>query len=565
MAKKQTIKPDATPSQIILPGVTNYEKLKVNKKRSIHTFDPFKNYSSKAAKNIEAEPLDPRYLDDSIYSQMLLQQLQDQTWKRFNKSTTFFSLEPKRKRQRLQGMSSYDMIDEVLTKVTDELIVTGTGSEYPVDIDIDRAKLIENGIKEEFIDTLEKRSRQIFNAMYNMYGFRDTASKNSLWNQIYEFLIEGSKAYTLIYDSMEKPKQIIGIVEIDALELEPFVKDGVRHWIHRKALGFNNDERIILYDSQVIVLDWSNSKANARFSYLEQLIRSFNNARIMDETKIIWGVTNSMFRSVFKVPTQGLSRIKAATTLATEMNRYHDDINYNSDTGELVTNGNPNMKFHKEYWFAEGDQGTPSVETVGSDGPDMSETSTNDYFNKKFYRNSRVPYSRFDAGSSETWNLDAKSQLREEMTFGRFIQRIRDVINPLFLKPVLIQLAIEFPEIRNDSNILNAIKVRYESYSIFEQLMQMEVMQTKVDFIEKMKTAFMQKDPDGNDVPFFSQKYLIEKYMTEIDEDDIKLNERYLKEEEQKMFEYIKRKAALVTDVADTLKESKKKTQRTDI
>ena len=540
-----------TASNFVLPGVTNYDKLKQNKKTAkIYSFNPFQQENTdKVKQNIEAEPSDARYLPDEIYSQMLLQKMSESTYTKRGQSAKFFSLEPYTKRKRLQSMSSYDMLDEVLTKITDEIIVDGTQSEYPITIDIDRIALEKNKLKADFIDKFEKRANDIFNTMYNLYGFRDTGSTYSLWNTVYEFLIEGKRAYTIVYDDPEKPKNIIAIVEIDPLDLEYFHKDGKKYWIHRKKLANDRQNKIVLYDNQVIFIDWSDSKANARFSYLEQLVRSFNNTRIIDETRLIWSITNAMFRSVFNIPTGGLSRIKAATTVATEMQRYHDDINYDSDTGELFTNGNPNMKFFKEYWFADGDQGTPEVSTVGGDGPDLNDSDMNDYFNRKFYRNSRVPYSRFDATASETWNLDARSQLREEITFGRFINRIRQILNPLFLKPVLIQLAMEFPEIKDDSNILNAVKIRYESYSIFEELLQLNVLQEKIQFIEQMREALVRRDADGDDIPFFSMKWLVEKYLPEIDEEDIKLNKKYMEKENENMFEIMKKKAELTKEI----------------
>lgn len=548
MAKKEQ------QNHIILPGVSNYEKLK-SKRSKIHSFDPFRGsaYSKKVVDNIEADPADPRFVPEEIYAQMLLSQLYDQTWKRKGGVQSFFNLEPKRRRKRLQALSSYDMIDEVLTKITDEIIVDGTNSDYPVDIEIDTLMLEEANIKKELITKLSERASEIFRDVYDMCGFREHGTKASLWNQVYEFMCEGSKAYTIVFDDNEKPNKIIGIVEIDALDLEPFYKDGVKMWIHKKSIqtpGRNNEEKIILYDSQVILIDWSSYKANARFSYLEQLVRAFNNLRIIDETKIIWAVTNSMYRSVFNIPTSGLSRIKAAQTVATEMARYHDDINYDSDSGELTTNGSPNMKFHKEYWFADGDQGKPSVETVGGDGPDLNDAGMNEYFAKKYYRASRIPFSRFDSSGSDSWNLDASSQLREEITFGRMINRIRHLLSPIFLKPVIIQLALEFPEIMDDHTILHAIKLRYESYSIFEELMQQDVLREKIKFIEDMRDSLKQQDADGDDVPFFSMKFLIEKYMPEIDAEMLKQNKKYHAEEQKELFEYMKLKAEQKINIA---------------
>lgn len=560
MAKKAPYDTKQSESQhdLILPGVTNYDKLKANfktKKSYIHRFDAFQdNTFNKLTKdNLEASPTDERYIDQDVYNQMLLNQQHANNWgSRTKQQTSFFSLEPKRKRAKLQSMSSYDMVDEVLTKIVDDLVIDGTQAEYPISIDINRVALENNKISTAFIDKLEKRAHEIFSDVYSMYGFRDEATHKSLWNVVYTYLVEGKKAYAQVFDNLDNPKKVIGLVEIDPLDMYPIYKNGIRFWVHKKTNSRRSDEEILLYDSQVILIDWSVSKINARTSYVEQLIRSFNNVRIMDETRLIWSLTNAMFRTVFKIPTNNLSKTASATVVATEQARYHDDINYNNDTGEVFVNGQPEMKYQKEYWMGDGDFGSPTIETVGGDGPDLNDPNMNDYFNKKFYRNSRVPFSRFDATASETWNLDPQSQLREEIAYGRFNKRIQQSINPLFLKPVITQLVLEFPEIRNDNTILQAITVRYESLQIFEELAKMSVLREKVQFIEEMKSSLTRTSPDGaEEVPYFSQQFLVERYMPEFTKEDLETNKKYLKREHKELMDYTREKAESIAKIEE--------------
>jgi hypothetical protein len=127
------------------------------------------------------------------------------------------------------------------------------------------------------------------------------------------------------------------------------------------------------------------------------------------------------------------------------------------------------------------------------------------------------------------------------------------MLNPLFLKPVLNQLILDYPEIAKDTAILGAIKVRYESYSIFEELLQQEVMQEKIDFVEKMRGSLVQRDAEGNELHYWSMQYLVEKWIPEIDDSDRKLNEKYKRKEERDMINYMKRKADLTRELAEIM------------
>lgn len=521
----------------IIPGVSNYDKLKNLKKSSskIHHFNPFSTqvHSSAVKNSREADSLDAKYIDDEIYYQLLMMQGHG-NHRNVSKTSSYYSLDRKARRNKMIRMSSYDIVDEVLQKLTDELIVTSK-DKLPIELIIDVSKLEKNKIQKDFIKELKIYANKEFKRIYKLYGFGNQGTKDSLWSKTYLFLVEGSQAYELIWDDIKNPKKIIGIQEIDSLETEEFYIQGIKHWKHHKTLGVRQDY-IIMFDSQISYIDWSLSSPNNKMSYLESLLKSFNDLRIIDESLINWTITNSIYRLIFKIPTKGKSRIASAQALATEKNRYNDDIEYNGDTGELSINGRAKMMMQKSYWMNEGDAGTPSIDTVGSDGHDLSNIERNEYFSKKFYRAAKMPYSRFDSSASETWNMDTRSQLREEITFGRFTGRIQSMLKMLMLKPLYLQLIARFPEIQNDTEILDAIGVRFNSYSVFEELMHLDIMQEKIEAVSKLNEAFVQQTPDGDEIKFFSLEWLIKEYIPELTDDKLELNSKMSAIERERMF-----------------------------
>lgn len=548
---------------LIVPGISNYRKLQdadaERKKDSIHRFNPFfvSTFNKTTKQKSEAEPLDYRFLDDDLYQQLMLTNgMFGQGFKKGQqRNSNIFSYDDKRRRQELIKISSYDKLDEVIQKLSDECVVTMDNERF-AEVKIDRLQLEKSDVKEEVIDLLEERAQEVFDFMYNAYGFKDEGSQRSAWSKMYQYLIEGKLGYELVYNDMQKPSKIIGVIEVDPLTFKPFWKDGVRFWVQDKELD-SREKTIMLYDSQLVFIDWSEAAANNKFSYVEGLVRSFNVSRILDEAKIIWHVTNSLYRTLFVIPTKGKSRIKAAQTLAMEQQRHRDDIQFDYESGELKINGLPNQEFQKQYFMSEGDSGKPDITTVGGDGPDMGNTDSSEFFDKKFYRNSRIPYSRFD-DSGDTWNLDASSQLREEITFGRFVSRIRATFGKLLLKPVMMQLAMDFPAIKDDPSILESIGLNWASYSVFEELMQMDVLREKVSFIGEMRESLQSETSEGDSMPFFSMEFLVQKWLPEITTEDLKTNKKYREAEQEEKFARTKEQLDLAAKYEDTGEDDNK-------
>ena len=229
-----------------------------------------------------------------------------------------------------------------------------------------------------------------------------------------------------------------------------------------------------------------------------------------------------------------MNRAKGMQTLASAMNRYKEDISFNVDTGELMVNGKPNLPFNKEYWLPQNESGRPEIETLVDNGPMLNDSDQIKYFEGKLQKMSKIPSSRFDKESGVTWfGTDPTAALREEIDFARFIIRLRNTFAIIMLKPLRIQLALSFPDIKNDKRILNSVSLRWNSYNLFEEMMNIEVMTKRIEFIASMKDSLVETDSEGNDIPFFAMKFLIQKYL-KMSEADLDLNEKLKLEEKLK-------------------------------
>ena len=482
------------------------------------------NYDDKVFKNIQAIPAD-KMLQPKEEAGILQQNLYGSwlnNWKiKPDEEKTFSEKSFDQKRQILRQMAIQPELEDILDVMTNESIVYDDEEAYIC------TPYLDNGLIQDLNEKNAEEIDKCINAsFYKLYLLLDW--KNRAWDIYKRYLIEGVLAYEIVYDNLEYPKSIINIIDLDPATLTKDVKDGITYWIQFK--GVTGRERVLL-DAQVIYIKYEDSGVSTRQSYLERLIRPFNIYRIVEQAQVIWTVTQSSFKTLFTIPIGAMNRAKGMQTLASTMNRYKEDISFNVETGELQVNGRPNMPFNKEYWLPQNDSGKPEIETLVDNGPQLNDSDQIKWFESKLYKMSKIPINRFDKESQTTWfGTDPTQAMRDEIDFARFINRLRNNFGLILLKPLRIQLTLSIPDIKNDKRILDSVSLRWNSYNLFEEMMNIEVMTKRVEFISTIKESLVTTDSEGNDNPFFSMKFLIKKYL-KMSEADFELNEKFKKEE----------------------------------
>lgn len=425
------------------------------------------------------------------------------------------------KRNALRRMAMQPELEDILDVMCNESIVYDDNDAYICTPYLDTALIQE--LNEKSADEIRAAVEASFYKLYLLLRWKKDA-----WNIFRRFLIEGVLCYEITYDDLANPHSITGIVDVDPAMLTKTVEDGITYWVLFK--GVTGQERKLL-DSQIIYIKYEDSGVSDRQSYLERLIRPFNIYRIVEQAQVIWTVTQSSFKTIFTIPVGGQNKAKGIQTLSQAMNRYKEDISFNTETGELQVNGKMNLPFNKEYWMPENDQGRPEIETLVDSGPQLNDSDQLKYFEEKLFKMSKIPSSRFDKDAQSTWfGSDPTQQLREEINFGRFVTRLRNVFAEIMLKPLRIQLALQIPDIKNDKRILDSISLRFNSYNQFEEMANIEIMSKRVEFIGTMKDNLTVTNDDGDEVPYFSPKFLIIKYL-KMSEADLELNEKFKREE----------------------------------
>ena len=480
-------------------------------------------YDDDVIANMRAIPADKNLLPKPF-------QLQNQdlftmaanNWKvKANQDKNLFEKDLAQKREALRKLAIQPELEDILDTMSNECIVYDSDFTYFAEpfIETQELKDIKPAMRKKINQAMEKHFRRL----YKMLNWKYRA-----WDDFKRFLVEGTLAWEIVWDSLENPKEIIGMVPVDPATLTRKFENNKWYWVQFK--GMNGKERTLM-DAQLVLIEYQETNCITRQSYLERLIRPFNIYRIVEQAQLIWTITNASFKLQFTIPTKGMNQALMAQTVNSAMNRYKEDIKFEIETGELTINGKTNMPFNKEYWMPESDSGSPQIETIGGDGPDLNDNDQLKYFKNQLYKISKIPLNRFDQESGETWfGADATSVARTEIDFGRFVQRLRNIFSQIMIKPLQLQLAKDFPELQENRQILEGLSMQYHSYNLFEEMMDLELMQKRIDFITSVKESMCDQDMDGNDIKFFSSKFLVQKYL-KLSTQDLDLNDKLKREE----------------------------------
>ena len=420
------------------------------------------------------------------------------------------------KREFLRSFALNAEIEYILDTICDEGIVYDEKNFFC------HPTLMNMDLKDEVSEALRRNFRKI-------YVLSNFANGLTAWQYFRQLLVEGFLAFEIIYSN--DGKEIVGFKELDAISLTPAVEknpDGTRETIWWQYYGETTRQRKLL-DAQVIYISYAKANTAARTSYCERLIRSHNLLKIMEHSRIIWNVMNSQYRIKMTVPIGTKSPQKAKETLGELMSAYKEDIKLDTSSGELAVNGRPDIQFYKNYLFPQQGGESTKVETINSQGPNLNIMDSVVYFYNKLRQDSKIPYNRFSArmgsGSGNTFKIGADGAERDEVRFAKFVTRLRSIFQEIMVKPLWIQMCLEFPSLKNDAEFRSQVGIKYESDNTFGESREIEQLIKKIDFISSL--GEIKETINDEEVQYFNQDFLIERF-SGLTSDDIQTNKKYL-------------------------------------
>lgn len=442
---------------------------------------------------------------------------QDITTRQF---ISYFDKDYKGKRDYLRKFSLNPEIEWVLDTICDEAISYDPANffAYPDFIDITN---INEKLKADLYENYKK--------LYDIWGFSDDITG---WQYFRQFLVDGFLCFEIIYDN--DGKYIVGFKELDPVTIIPSVEKQIDGSFINTWTQFPQDpkRRRVLYDPQIIYISYAKGNSISRVSYIERLIRPYNILRIIEYTRVIWSVMNSSFRLKMTVPIGTKSPQKGMQTLGELMSIYKEDIQLNDDSGELLIDGKPKIQFYKNYLMPSGVNGTPTIEPVNTEGPNLNDPAPLSYFFDKFVQESKVPPSRFhtpDGGNTSPYSNGAEGLDKEEIRFAKFVERLRSVFQEILTKPLWIQMAKKYNHLEKDFMFKSQLGLDYFSDNPFKINQEMDVINKRKESVTAMTSL-----TGDEEKPYFSTAFLIETFLGMSRQDIIANREAIERKEKEK-------------------------------
>jgi hypothetical protein len=392
------------------------------------------------------------------------------------------------KRRILREYSIKDEIRDFVSQVADECIV------YNDDRDFCSPRPLSSDYNKEIHD----KYQEYFESIYNKYGFSDSITA---FNMMKDFLVDGYVAIELVYD--DKKKNIVAFNRLRPETILPAYEPNVGHlWIQYPE---DPQLRRIFLDSQIVFVSFSTQNDYSETSYVEGLIRPYNQLKILEQTKIMFNIINATLYQEFKIPIKGLSRQRAEEQIGQLIHDYSEEVEWDDTLGTLTINGSKHLPFNKQIWFPEGDAGSPSMELKSPQGHDLNEDGMLKWFHQALKRASKIPLNRFE-GESGGGNLvtEASEMTRDEIKFHNFIGRLRSNFKEIIVKPLKMQMLIEFPELIEDDRFMNQMDIVFYSNQVFEEWKKLGNLEKKAGIVGTMLGVM------NGEKPYFHIEYIMD-------------------------------------------------------
>lgn len=426
------------------------------------------------------------------------------------------------KRDFLRKFSLNGEIDFILDTMTDDAINYDDKNffSYPAIANID--------LKPKVLEKLD----ETFRKLYMLFGFQQSILA---WQYFRQFLIDGFLAFEIVYST--DGKQIVGFKELDPTSLQPATEPQPNGEFQQIWIQYPQENKMTrkLKSEQVIYISYAKGNTISRVSYVERLIRSYNILRIMENTRVIWNVMNASYRLKFVIPVGSQSQQKAMQTLGQLMSIYKEEIDLNDFSGELTVNGRPKVQFYKNYLFPEKDGQSPQIETLDPNGPDFNVMENVVYFYNKLKLDSKIPYARFAfrGGTPANYQISIDQLERDEIRYEKFLTRLRSIFQELMVKPLYIQMCLDFPELSKDRAFKSNLGLDFVRENLFEEFIQLQNYTKRTEFITSL--GDMKQKIGEEEESYFDKNFLIKRFLG-LTMDEYKKNEKY-KELEAKQAE----------------------------
>lgn len=430
--------------------------------------------------------------------------------------------------RRYREISYYPDCDSAIDDIVNEALVFQE-NEKVINLNLDDLKVsssIKNKIKDEFENILKLlkfnvRGHDIFRTWY----------------------IDGRAFYHILVDEKNVKDGIVELRYIDPRKIRK-IKDvkkkknekGVEVVVAVEEYYIYNDKGIQDSSTQGVKLPLDSviyvpsglvdQNSGMVLSYLHKAIKVVNQLKMMEDSLVIYRISRAPERRIFYVDVGNLPKLKAEQYVNDLMNKFRNKIVYDATTGE-VRDDRKHMSLMEDFWMPrrEGGKGTEITTLPG--GQTLGQIEDIQFFQNKLYQALNVPATRLKGETG--FNLGRSSEItRDEVKFSKFVGRLRNRFNGLFLDALRIQLVLKgIVNVDDWEELSQNIRFDYMIDNHFSELKDNEITQGRLNLLQTI-------DPYVG--KYYSSNW-VRKNILKLTDEDIKEMEDDIQEDQKKMAE----------------------------
>lgn len=387
-----------------------------------------------------------------------------------------------------RDMSLYPEVDMAINAIVEEAIVWEEGKKT-VEIVLDDVKIPDN---------IKKIITEEFNYILRLLEFNtkqyDVFRRWYIDGRLYYYVIIDPKAthegiQELRYLDPRRVRKVKQVTKkrdktnpnivIPKTVAEYFVYVDKSLATPNKSLVQNTDVQGVRIAKDSIIYCTSgvtDSQGTMVIGYLHKAIKALNSLRSLEDAVVIYALARAPERRIFYVDVGTLPKMKADQLIREIANKHKNKLVYDNQTGE-VRDDRRFMTMVEDYYLGRREGGKGTEITTLQGGQMLSQLGENvQYFLDKLYRALNVPVTRLKPEESVFSSGRPTAITRDEISFGKFIDRLRLKFSTLFLKALEKQLILkgiltpeDWDEIESD------IRFKYLRDVFFSELKDSEI------------------------------------------------------------------------------------------
>jgi len=445
---------------------------------------------------------------------------------------TYVDLEGKAKSEaelvsKYREMSIHPECDVAIQDIVNESIIMNK-DEGPIHIVLDNLQQPES---------IKKKIKDEFNYILKLLDF-----SNQAYDTFRRWYIDGRLFYYMVIEPSNPRDGIKELRYIDPRKIRK-IKEQIKTKDKRtNATVYLGSNEYFIYNSTGVVMTDQTSgvkiskdaicyvhsglfdnRNNMIYSHLHKAIKPLNQLRMLEDAVVIYRLARAPERRIFYIDVGNLPKMKAEQYLRDMMVKHKNKLTYDAATGE-VRDDRKFMTMLEDFWLPrrEGGKGTEITTLPG--GQNLGEMEDVDYFRKKLYKSLNVPITRMEAENQ--FNLGRASEItRDELKFGKFIDRLRLRFSHLFDEILEIQLSLKGIMSREEwKEFKQYISYDYVNDNHFTELKETEIMRERLQLLN---------DVENYNGKYFSKDWIRKNILRQTDDEIKRIDDEISKEAAQ--------------------------------